>query len=122
MSMRMLRIIGVITATCLSSIALAQDTDAEPTTPAPVSLEDLDYQIKLCKQYIEEYKNQAFLFDEKAQSLLSHDFMGYRNAESMSQQSQSIANDLTTHLQNLEKQRAEMMQRQSQTQPQSEKK
>ncbi len=114
--MSFLRTLAVIAATCLSSIAVAQDENAEPITPPPVSLEDLDYQIKLCKQYIEEYKNQAFLFDEKAQSLLSHDFMGYRNAESMSQQSQSIADDLTGHLQNLEKQRAEMMQRQSQSQ------
>lgn len=119
--MRLLRTIVAISLTCVCGVIFSQETNSEPLFPQPVSLEDMDYQIKLCKEYIDEYNNQAYLFDQKAQSLLSHDFMGYRNAEAMSQQAQAIANDLTTHLQQLEKQRALMAQRQSQPQSQMQK-
>jgi hypothetical protein len=102
---------------CLSG-ALYSQTPSPPPPPQSeaVSLQEMDYQIQLVKQYIAEYNNQAFLFDEKAQSLLSHDFLGYRNAEAMSGRCKAIADDLTNHLSQLEKQRAEMAQRDSQKQ------
>ena len=91
--------IGCVAATGSSS------TPPPPSATGPVTLDDIDFQIKITKEAIEKYKNQAYLFDQKAQSLMPHDFMGYRNAENLSQQSQTIADDLTQHLQQLEQQR-----------------
>ena len=91
--------IGCVAATGISS------TPPPPSATGPVTLDDIDFQIKITKEAIEKYKNQAYLFDQKAQSLMPHDFMGYRNAENLSQQSQTIADDLTQHLQQLEQQR-----------------
>ena len=82
-----------------------------PSATGPVSLQDLDFQIKITKEAIEKYKNQAFLFDQKAQSLMPHDYLGYRQAEGLSQQCQTIADDLTVHLQQLEEQRKSLEQR-----------
>jgi hypothetical protein len=106
----------ILALSCLGGMVYSQEPVSPQPSSEPVSIDDMDYQIQLCKQYMENYKNQAYLFDQKAQNLLSHDFMGYRNAETMSQQCQTIADDLATHLQQLEKQRAEMVQRQSQNQ------
>lgn len=115
--MRLLLAIMSLALTSFVGQGFSQEPASQPSEiPEPVSLADVDYQIKLCKQYIDEYKNQAYLFDEHAQTLLSHDYLGYRDAESMSQQAQAIADDLTKHLQKLEKQRAEMVQRQAQNQ------
>ena len=95
---------------------VAQEPPQEPPAQAqPVSLQDIDYQIKITQEFIEKYKAQAYLYDQKAESLLSHDFLGYREAEGMSQQAQDIANDLTNHLQQLEAKRAEMVRKQGET-------
>ena len=113
--MRMFAAITMIALSSLGGQIFSQAPESPPpsTSSDPVSIQDMDYQIELCKQYIAEYKNQAFLFDEKAQSLLSHDFTGYRDAEAMSQRAQAIADDLTGHLKELEKKREEMVQRQA---------
>lgn len=90
-------------------------TDQHPVPQSqPVTVEDVDDQITILKQAIDEYNNRAFLFDEKAQSLLSHDFTGYRHAMGMSERCKGIADDLASHLKQLEKQRDELAGRQLQ--------
>ena len=121
--MRSLSILMTVGA-CLGSILCAQQPCVAPSTesaPEPITLQDIDYQIELCKQYIEKYKNQAYIFDDKAQSLLSHDFTDYREAEAMSERCQAIAGDLTNHLQELEKQRERMLERPPNEQPKPQK-
>lgn len=115
--MKQLFITALIGFTSCLGISWAQEEEPEPFPP-PVSLEDVDYQIQLCKQTIEEYQSRARMFDEKAQNLLSHDYMGYRNTEAMSQRCRAIADDLSKHLQQLEQQRAQMAQRQEQAKSQ----
>lgn len=95
----------------------AEGSSPAPSATGPVSLQDLDFQIKITKEAIEKYKNQAFLFDQKAQSLMPHDYLGYRQAEGLSQQCQTIADDLTQHLQQLQEQRKSLEQRPSGSAP-----
>ena len=77
-----------------------------PPSAGPVTMEDIDYQIKITKDYIEKYKMQTYMFNQKAQNLMSRDFFGYRTAATMSDRSQAIVDDLTRHLQCLEEQKA----------------
>lgn len=81
-----------------------------PSATGPVTVQDIDFQIKITKEAIAKYQDRAFMFDQKAQSLMPHDFLGYREAENLSQQCQTIADDLTRHLQQLEEQRKAMQQ------------
>lgn len=122
--MQSLRSVLTIGVACLGSILCAQQPCPAPSSepaPEPLTLQDIDYQIELCKQYIEKYKNQAYIFDDKAQTLLSHDFTDYREAEAMSERCQAIADDLSRHLQELEKQREQMLERQPKEQPKPQK-
>lgn len=103
---------------CVGCEAVGGSTPTSaPSATGPVSLQDIDFQIKITKEAIEKYQNQAYLFDQKAQSLMPHDFLGYRQAEGLSQQSQTIADDLTQHLQQLEAQRKSIEQHPSGTAP-----
>lgn len=79
-----------------------------------LTVQDLDRQIQLLKDNIEKYNGLANAFDRKADNLRSHDFSGYRNAATMSQECRGIAKDLEAHLATLEAQRAEMAKQQSQ--------
>jgi hypothetical protein len=122
--MRMVAALMVSILTCVGGFVFSQEPPpSQPVPPSstePVSIQEMDYQIQICKQYMENYKNQAYLFDQKAQSLMSHDFMGYREAEQMSQQCKSIADDLAKHLQELQKKREQMLEKggKQQTPPQ----
>ena len=49
--------IGCVAATGSSS------TPPPPSATGPVTLDDIDFQIKITKEAIEKYKNQAYLFD-----------------------------------------------------------
>lgn len=99
-------------------MAISQKPSVPPASSSQsFGLEDIDYQIKITKQAMEQYKNQAFLLNEKAQSIMDRDFEGYRHAEMLSQQAQAIANDLANRLQQLEEQRAQMVKEQGQKAP-----
>ena len=116
--MRLMSIIAVAAAVCLGYEAMAGgDSESPPGTTGPVSVQDIDFQIKITKEAIEKYKAQAYVFDQKAQSLMPHDFMGYRGAENLSQQCQTIADDLTQHLSQLEQQRKVLEQHSSAPMP-----
>jgi hypothetical protein len=104
-----MNLISTIVVAALACVG-CEATAASPATPppsttGPVTLQDIDFQIKITKEAIEKYKNLVYVFDQKAQSLLPHDFLGYREAEGLSQQCQTIADDLSNHLQQLEEQR-----------------
>ena len=74
------------TALAAASIGFAGSTDPIPSsTTGPVTLQDIDYQITITKEFIDRYKTQAYMFDQKAQSIMSRDFMGYRQAEAFSE-------------------------------------
>ena len=104
--MKFIPMIALAALACVGSEAAAGGAPtSSPAPTGPVTLQDIDFQIKITKDAIEKYKERAFLFDKKAQSLMPHDFLGYREAESLSQQCQTIADDLTQHLQQLEEQR-----------------
>jgi hypothetical protein len=92
---------------------------SEPTVTAPAApssqytaLDDIDYQIKITKEAMEQYKNQAFLLDDKAQRLIDINFSDYHNTEMLSQQAKEIANDLAQRLQQLEERRAQIVKEQ----------
>ena len=101
-----MRLIPTIAMAMLACFGCEATTGpASPPPSGPVTLQDIDFQIKITKEAIEKYKAQAYVFEQKAESLMPHDYMGYRGAENLSQQSQAIADDLTQHLQQLEQQR-----------------
>ena len=123
--MRLLLSIAAFAFAVVGSTAYSDEPTSPPTESdsgfpmndsGTVTLQEIDYQIKLLNQYIENYNNKAYIFNQKAESLLSRDFLGYRHYASMSQQCKAIADDLTKHLQQLEAQRAEIVQSQSQKQ------
>ena len=97
----------VIGAGCTASSQ--KPAESSSATSQSSVLDDMDYQIKITKEAIQQYKTRAFFLDEKGQTLLDHDYMGYRHAEMLSQQAQAVANDLAQRLQQLEEQRAEMV-------------
>jgi cob(I)alamin adenosyltransferase len=87
--------------------------------PAPksenhASVQDYDRQISLLKENIEKYNELARSFERKADSLQSHDFMGYRNTSAMAEECRGIVKDLETHLSTIEQQKAELIQAQAQ--------
>ena len=96
------------------------------TPPQSMSLEDIDYQITITKQAIERYNTQAYTTEEQAESVMSRDFMGYREDEEQAQQTEDIVKDLEQRLQQLEDQRAQMIKNKGSkggsTQPSSEEK
>jgi hypothetical protein len=78
-------------------------------SPQSMSLEDIDYQITITKQAIERYKTQVYVTEEQADSVMSRDFMGYREDTTQAQQEEAIVKDLEQRLQQLEDQRAQMI-------------
>jgi hypothetical protein len=95
---------------CAGCVASSQ-SPSEPvaTTTQSFGLEDIDYQIKITKEAMEQYRNQAFLLNEKAQRMLGFDFSEYRHVETLREQAKAIADDLAQRLQSLEEQRSQMV-------------
>lgn len=101
-------------ALAVTGVGFADSTDpVSSSTTGPVTLQDIDDQIAITKEFIDRYKMRAYMFNQKAQSIMSRDFLGYRSAETLSEQSQSIVDDLIAHLHQLEKERAALVQRQA---------
>lgn len=82
------------------------------TSPAAseteVSVENVDYQIKLVKEQIAKYDNLANTFDRKVQNLEFEDYTSSRDAANMRDICRGIAKDLQQRLTSLEQQKAQM--------------
>ena len=95
---------------CLTGLGTAVHADQPPAQQEPQeSIQDLNRQIQFLKDNIAKYNSLANSFDRKASELQSHDFTGYRNAATLRDECQGIADDLEKHMQTLEQQRAKLL-------------
>ena len=95
----------VLSALALGAGSPKPTPEVPSTTPQSQSLEDIDYQITITKQALERYKAQVYMMNEQAESVMSRDYMGYREDEVDTQRAQQMVDSLQQRLQELEAQR-----------------
>ena len=104
--------IVVLSVIALTGCAPKPIPELPSTVPQCQSLEEIDYQITITRQALDRYKAQVYMSNEQAESVMSRDFMGYREDEVQSQQEQGVVDGLQQRLQQLKEQRAQMIKKQ----------